>query len=424
MSTVSPIVIAVTMAACAAVAAQVSFEQTIRDLGSSDAGVRLHAVQELKGVAYPEAALPLAKLVNDPDDDVQLEAIAAELNIFLAERIVPRKRLGFVIEIRNKISADAAFMAGPTGLGPRPVPTDVLTALRAAVRDNNPRVGLEALYAFGALAVEPEGVRRHDLLRASGAELAGIIGAPDPAYRFAALRVLERVFDRRRHDEPIETTVGDAVIAALNEKDRGIRVMAIRALGSMRYDRAVQSLTELFQYHGKGDTAEAALDALARIAHPSSAPLFSAALTGKNSTLKGIAIEGLARLGDHSVLTAIRAALGAERGEGVQLAGAFAAVVLGAASVDPLTEALQRSRLRDQAWRYAVEAAPGRTAAFARQAQAPDARLRADTADILGLAGDPAALAIVEPMMKDQDPHVVLAAERAVARLRAVPPVT
>jgi HEAT repeat protein len=393
----------------------------MRDLASPDPNVRMRAVQLLKEAAYPEAAVPLAKLVTDQDDNIQLEAIAAELNVFLAEKIIPRKRVGFVIEVRNKISAEAAFSAGPTALGPRPVPMAVLTALRTAARDNNPRVALEALYAFGTLAVAADGPGdrdRRELLRASGPELAAMIGAPDPAFRFAALRVLERVFERRRQDDLIETNVGDAVITALNGKDRAIRVTAIRALGAMRYERAVQALTELYRYYGKGDVADAALDALARIAHPSSAPLFSAALAGKNSALKGTAIEGLARLGDKSHAVAVQASLAGERNEGVQLAGSFAAVLLSGGSLDPLTDKLRRPKLRDQAWQYLVEAAPGRTATFGPHAQDPDPRMRADIADILGVAGDPAALPIVEPMTKDRDALVALAAQRAVARLR------
>ena len=34
------------------------------------------------------------------------------------------------------------------------MPMEVLDALRAAARDDNPRVRLEAVYAFGVLAVE------------------------------------------------------------------------------------------------------------------------------------------------------------------------------------------------------------------------------------------------------------------------------
>jgi hypothetical protein len=48
----------------------------------------------MKQAGYPEAAVPLAALITDPADEVQLEAIAAELNIFLEERIVPRNASG------------------------------------------------------------------------------------------------------------------------------------------------------------------------------------------------------------------------------------------------------------------------------------------------------------------------------------------
>ena len=87
-------------------------------------------VQMLKDAAYPEAAVPLAKLVVDPQDDVQLAAIAAEINIFLAEQIVPRRRVGFIVEVRTPVAADAVFDSGPLAIGTRPVPTEVLDALR------------------------------------------------------------------------------------------------------------------------------------------------------------------------------------------------------------------------------------------------------------------------------------------------------
>ncbi len=110
------------------------------------------------------------------------------------------------------------FSSGPLAIGPRPVPMEVLSALRAGARDDNPRVGLESLYAFGALAVEPGGDARRELLRASGPDLAALIGAPDAAM-YAAIRVLGRVFAKRAQDDPIEPTVGDAVITGLNDRD-------------------------------------------------------------------------------------------------------------------------------------------------------------------------------------------------------------
>jgi HEAT repeat protein len=405
--------------------AQVPFEQAaVRDLASPDANVRLRAAQRLKEAAPPEAAVPLSAVVTDPQDDVQFAAIAAEVNIFLADKIVPRKRVGLVIEVRNKIAADAAFSAGPLAIGPRPVPIEVLTALRTAVRDDNPQVGLEALYAFGALAVEAGGNRRRELLRSAGPDLASLIGAADPALRLAAVRVIGRLFLKRPQDQPIDPGVGDAVVSALNDNDRGVKSAAMAALGAMRYERAVQALTDLFQHYGRGDLGTGAFDALARIAHPSSAALFSAQLAGRNALLKGMAIEGMGRLGDRSKAADVEAALEGERNDGVVLAGRFALIALESLPIDPLTEALAQPRQRDQARQYLVEIAPGRSAAFNRQAQDPDARLRIDVADILGLGGDEAALAIVERMANDREPQVERAAERAVARLRASRPAT
>ncbi len=355
--------------------AQVPFEQAMIALASPDAGLRLRTVQMLKGAAYPEADLPLSRLIVDPQDEVQFEAIAAELNIFLAEKIVPCKRVGFIVEVRTRVAADAIFTTGPLAVGPRTVPIELLDALRTAARDDNPRVRLEAMYAFGVLAVEPGGNRRRDLLRTSGPDLAAMIGAVDPAQRYAALQVIGRVFERRLHDEPIDQGVGDAVISALNEKEPAMQVAAMEALGAMRYERAVQGLMDLFQYYGKGGMAESALDAIAHIAHSSSAPLLVAQLASKNATLKGLAVEGLARAADRGKLTGLQTALSTDLSPSVQLAGSLASVMLSEAGVQGLArivEALRNPRLREQARWYLIDAAPGRTQAFARYLQDPD----------------------------------------------------
>src|SRR3954463_10252883 len=81
--------------------AQIPFEEAAKNLTSADPATRLRAVQLLKETTFPEAAIPLAAAVTDPDDAVQFEAIAAELNIFLATPVVPRKRVALVIEKRS-----------------------------------------------------------------------------------------------------------------------------------------------------------------------------------------------------------------------------------------------------------------------------------------------------------------------------------
>src|SRR6185436_19057982 len=213
---------------------------------------------------------------------------------------------------------------------------------------------IEALYALGVLGVQPGGDVRRDLLRAAGPDVAAFIGSSDPGMRFAAVRVLGRLFSRRAQDEAIEPTVGDAVITALNDTDRAVRLAAMNSLGTMRYARGVQALTDLYTYHGKGDAAAAALDALARIAHPGSVPLFTAQLASKTPALRGIAIEGLARAGDRSQLPAIQAVIDKEHDRSVSLAGAFAAVMLGEVPTDQVADSLGRSKLGEQAKRYLI----------------------------------------------------------------------
>lgn len=405
-------------------ALQIPFEQSLANLSSADAGTRLKTVQMLKDAGYPEAAVPLAAVVGDAQDAIQLEAIAAELNIFLAEKIVTKKRLGFVVEVRSAIAAEAAFSSGPLAVGPRHVPVEVLDALRAAIRDDNQRVGLEALYAFGTLAAGATGDDRRSLLHAAGPDLAAVIGAPDPAMRFGAVRVLGRLLARRPGDEGIEPSVGDAVIVALNDRDRAVNGAATQALGTMRYDRAVLALGELFTYHRKGDRAAEALDAIARIANPASATLLATQLSAKADGFRGIAVEGLARVGERNRLADIQTALQSERADSVLLAADFAATLLGGAAVDRIVEAVVKPRLRDQARAYLAEIAPGRSALFARHLQDPDARVRLAVVEALALGADPAALPLVEPLTNDTDPDVARAAALATGRLRAFKPVS
>ena len=149
-------------------------------------------------------------------------------------------------------------------------------------------------------------------------------------------------------------------------------------------------------------------------------PLFTAALAGKDSAVKAIAIEGLARTRDaepprRDPCTAVAGERSDERAARGLVRGRRAERQRSARSA---RRRAAQPRARDQARGYLIEIAPGHAAAFSRQLQDPDARLRGEIVDILGLSGDRAALPLVEPMTKDPNPVVALAAQRAVARLR------
>ena len=174
--------------------AQVTYESTVADLRSPDHGTRLDAVRALKETAYPQAAIPVAALLADPYDDVQYEAIWTELNIYLVEKAGPDQRSGIFVRRRDVIEAEPIFTAGPSALTGDPVPAEVLAALLRATTDDNRRVGVEALYAFGALGGPVAGAARVELRRATRPTLMALLGATDPVLRWGALRVIARVY--------------------------------------------------------------------------------------------------------------------------------------------------------------------------------------------------------------------------------------
>ena len=117
--------------------------------------MRVSAVRLLRDAKYPEAIAPMAPLVLDPFDDIQLEAIAAELSFFLEQDVKSKRMVGFVVEKRKSAIAAAAFDLGPLAVWPRPVPAELVTALLQAVDDENAKVRLEAIYALGVIAQAP-----------------------------------------------------------------------------------------------------------------------------------------------------------------------------------------------------------------------------------------------------------------------------
>ena len=411
----------VALASCSAVVlAQVPFEQIIKDLASPNADVRLKAVRLLKSAAYPEAAVPLAAAVTDSEDSVQFEAVAAAMNIYLAEKVVPKKRVALVVEVRSKIEAEATFLEGPSALNAQIVPDALLAALLRASRDENEHVALDALYTFGALADNQSPSARAPLRSTAGPDLTGLLGVPQLEMRIAAARVIGRLYERRATEPAVDEVVGDSVVRAVNDSERDVRFAAMDALGAMRYERAVKSLTDLYQYYRRNEIGGAAVQTLARIGHDSSVPIFEEWLAGKDAWQRIAAIKGLARVGNAASVGRVQTAVAHEKNESVLLAARFADVLLANGRLDPLFDALAKPKLREQATAYLVEVASGRTSAFAVPVRNPAPQIRADIADALGLSRDAAASAVLGPLTQDADPGVALAARRAMARLAPV----
>ena len=207
--------LAVVMAVPAA--AQRPYDEVVRDLRSPDAGTRVAALRVLGAASYPESMAPIAALLTDPVDDIQFEAIQTLLGFVLVEKVTTKKRVALVVEVRKQSSAEAAFDLGPLVLLPRPVVPEVVQGLIGAMRDENPKVRLEATYALGILARPP-------VDDATASALSAAMRDPDPKQRIAAARVAGAL-------RAIGT--GDALIELVNDKREDVGDAAPRLHGGV-----------------------------------------------------------------------------------------------------------------------------------------------------------------------------------------------
>ena len=109
---------ALALAVPAVHAQQIPFEDVVRNLRNPDPKVRLSALQLLREAQHLEAIKPVAALVNDTVEEIQLEALATELSFYLVEDAPAKRKVGFVVEVRSKAvrsncSSRARWSPGP-----------------------------------------------------------------------------------------------------------------------------------------------------------------------------------------------------------------------------------------------------------------------------------------------------------------------
>lgn len=384
-----------------------SYDQVVSRLQAPAAEDRLDALRALGATGYPDVIAPIAGLLTDPKDDIQLEAIYTLLSLYHVEKPNVVKRRGLIVETRAPSAAERIYDLGPYGLIPQPVPTALTNGLAQAMFDNNRRVRLEAVYGLGVMARPP-------LDQYAADALARALQDNSADVRTAAARVIGglRV-----------STAGDALVAALNDKDASVASAAMRSLGDLKAWQSLQALTEQFTfYQGKGPRAEAAFDALARIAHASSQPLFQQQLSSSNAYLRRVAAEGLARSGNREAAQAVPTTMAGEKDRAAQLAAAFAGSVGGGATasrhVATLMGALDNGAQHEQAMGYLVELGVRAMPGISQALGSADVVSRERAVMVLGFIGGDEAFELLERARTDSDLRVVRAAERAIARLR------
>jgi HEAT repeat protein len=396
-------------------------EPLLAELRSTSARARVKALERLGALGRPDAALPMAALLADASDGVQAAAIDALLGLYTVRADLRLRQWGPGATARPATLAEAAFEAGPLATMPAAVPAEVLTGLSAVVRqDETMKTRLAAAYALGTLAAPAMGHLPPAAAATIASDLAATLLHPDRPTRQVVARVAGRIFTPVRGGAAPPAAIGDALINSMNDGDPLVRRWAMDSLGWMRYDRAVQSLTERANYYGRSEEGSAALHALARIAVPASAPTFRALLGSSAPTFRVIAIEGLARIGDRAAWPAIAESAATLKQANVATAAQLAEFLL-AQTTDPvaLVAALRNEETVIQGRVYLAEIAERDPVALHGLLRSADPWIRRGTAELLGAARRPEEEAALQPLLKDPAPEVVETASEAIRRLRA-----
>ncbi|MGH9410488.1 MAG: HEAT repeat domain-containing protein [Vicinamibacterales bacterium] len=390
------------LAAVSASAQPLRFDDVIRNLRNPDPKARLSAIELLRNAKYPEAIGPIAPLVVDPVDDVQLEAIAAELSFFVDQDLKPRHMVGFVIERRNPAVGTTAFDLGPLAVIPRTPPPDLVSSLLKAVDDENPSVRIDAIYAVGVITKPP-------LTADQSAQLIKALDHFDPAIRSAAAEVIGRLR---------VTAAADALIKAVNDSHADVRYSAMRALGAIHEPRAIGALTEQFAFYRKGEGAASALQGLADIGSVASVAVFKAHLDDKDPNLRRAAIEGLGRAGDSSQVDTIERLVTADDSAMVRAASEFAMQKLGHDYVSRLVDALYDEKVTAQAQAYLMELGRSTLPAVVPRLRDPDPGVRQAVAEVLGALGDDSTIPALQAAAQDSNASVAAAAKTAMEKIQ------
>lgn len=409
----------------AASAQQVAFEDVVSGLKSGEARVRLESLRLLRSAGYLAAVPAIAPLMADPDQRVQAAAVEAIVSLYLVDENYTRSYAQGQVKEKGATLPLYAFIQGTGATVANVPPAAVIRGLIEAAGSANTGTRFDAAYALGVLGGPLVGQGRFPDSRAAANSLLAILRESDPTMRLAATHVLGRLMGAaNRHPAgnaelaAQRTEIGDQIVGGMNDPDAMIRLSSTGALGEMRYDRAVQSLTDRYVYYKEGPEAMAALDAVARIGHPGSLPLFLAQLGHQDAQVRRLAVEGIARTADADAIARMESRTAEDQAAVVRRARAFGRATRGDYSqLATLVEGFTSSLLESDTFDYLIELGAPAAAGIASFSSHKDARVRAGVVEVLGVIGARSSLGVIEGLMRDRSAVVAAAARRSQMRL-------
>jgi HEAT repeat protein len=403
-------------------------------LKSPDAKIRIKAAREMAKSGDLSVVGPLADALNDPSSDVRREIILA-----LAQFRQPQALDGLIrgtkdsdpdvrtVAVRCLVGQYTGVIptAGFTGfvkktwrrtkshfeeddtkidpglvLDPKVVPT-----LQQTLNDTQ-SIEAARLAAWGLGVL---------LARSAVPDLVKAAHSRDDELAQQALLALQKIKD---------TSAGPQLVDLLDAPDQDVRLDAAVTVGILKATDARTKLESMYQNSTNKKVREKAIEGLAYLGQPTSAPVFLKGVWSEDATIRTSAAEGLARVGDTKNLTDVQKEYAVEKDSKVKLALLFAKCAMGDTNeLGNLVDDLN-SRLRgDIAQAYLTEL--GRKNEFLAKLypylDSRDSEVRRRLCLVLMYDGDQGNVPQLERLTHDNEGDVATAALRALRAIRARP---
>jgi HEAT repeat protein len=400
--------------------AEESFEDLVANLKSPTWRTRQRAAQELGKSRRREAVAPLSALVRDPevrvrvavvdalrdlrdlsaipalvtslqdgDPDIRSEAIGAIVEIY-----AERDRSGPLVRFLETFSDEYDRQSVPPYTR---VDAAVWRGLVGTLKDEKTSIREASAYSIGILG--GSGVAR---------DLVAALQDPESDVRAAAATALGKVGTAEE---------GKSIIPLLADSSTTVRNRAIQAIGVLRVREAGPALREMFEQNKRRELGTRVLAALSRIGDPAQGDLFRELLYSNDPEQRRLAVEGLGRISDPSMLSSFKKDYQREGNGDVRIAYNFAIVLLGdRAFVDAIVLALGTTNAA-QARGYLLELGPGFAPDLFPYLNDKDPEVRGSLCDLLAQLGDPAAIPKLTPLLSDPSSKVADRANRAIEKL-------
>ena len=359
--------------------------------------VRAEMIAALGRIRDRDAIPVLADtLRNDLDKDVRSQAIDSLLRIY-----IPINDSGPIRTIFNKVKSAFLLPDAPV-VGPEvQVDASAKEALAATMqKDFNDDVRAEAVRALGSLKAKDQ-----------VSVLAAALEDPqNREHRKVRVEIAHTLGTLR------DSAAGPALERALRDSDKQVVQEAILAVGLAGHTPARPLLEEMFRTNSNRAVKMQALQAIALLRDPGSAPLLESLLANKDDYYRELAAEGLARL-RYEGAKDWRMRFEQERKSNVRNALAYGLAASGDLDyVNNLANALDsRDETQVEVYLYELGKFNGQINELHRYLRSMNPKVRAGMARIIGNIGDPSSADQIRPLANDPDIEVV---REAVAALR------